>query len=188
MALRGLLPVVHSFACFLSTRPNEQIYNNATERTEDRVRRLARRPAARRSGPLPSVGARHLGAGEPCPGWCCSSPRARTKWRLRSSTASRYEGKAAISGWSRSPARSPTSCPTGYRLAEGRGVALTEGEDADPVRLRPIMLAQAYEAAVRLRAERGRRADGDQLAVAQPGRRLLAARDARRVPAGLYPR
>ncbi len=34
MALTGMLPVVHSFACFLSTRPNEQIYNNATERTK----------------------------------------------------------------------------------------------------------------------------------------------------------
>ncbi len=34
IALRGLLPVVHSFACFLSTRPNEQIYNNATEKTK----------------------------------------------------------------------------------------------------------------------------------------------------------
>jgi transketolase len=34
MALNGLLPVVHSFSCFLSTRPNEQIYNNATEKTK----------------------------------------------------------------------------------------------------------------------------------------------------------
>ncbi len=34
MALNGLLPVVHSFSCFLSTRPNEQIYNNATENTK----------------------------------------------------------------------------------------------------------------------------------------------------------
>ena len=33
LALKGMLPVCHSFACFLSTRANEQIYNNATERT-----------------------------------------------------------------------------------------------------------------------------------------------------------
>ncbi len=34
MALAGLLPVVHSFACFLTPRANEQIYNNATEGTK----------------------------------------------------------------------------------------------------------------------------------------------------------
>ena len=34
MALKGILPIVNSFACFLSDRPNEQIYNNATENTK----------------------------------------------------------------------------------------------------------------------------------------------------------
>ena len=33
LALKGMLPVCHSFACFLSTRANEQIYNNGTERS-----------------------------------------------------------------------------------------------------------------------------------------------------------
>jgi transketolase len=31
LAARGLLPFAHSFSCFLHSRPNEQIYNNATE-------------------------------------------------------------------------------------------------------------------------------------------------------------
>ena len=34
MARRGALPVAHSFACFLSTRPNEQIYNQCSEATK----------------------------------------------------------------------------------------------------------------------------------------------------------
>lgn len=34
MALGGLLPVVHSFSCFLTTRPVEQIFNNWSERTK----------------------------------------------------------------------------------------------------------------------------------------------------------
>ena len=61
LALRGMLPVVHSFACFLTTRANEQIYNNATERTKIiYVGTLAGRDS-RRSRTLASVGARYLG-------------------------------------------------------------------------------------------------------------------------------
>lgn len=34
LALRGFIPIVHSFTCFLSSRANEQIFNNATEKTK----------------------------------------------------------------------------------------------------------------------------------------------------------
>lgn len=34
LALKGQLPFVHSFSCFLTQRANEQIYNNATEKTK----------------------------------------------------------------------------------------------------------------------------------------------------------
>ena len=34
LAHRGALPVVHSFACFLAARPNEQIYNQCSESTK----------------------------------------------------------------------------------------------------------------------------------------------------------
>ena len=34
LALGGMLPVVHSFASFLTPRANEQVFNNATERTK----------------------------------------------------------------------------------------------------------------------------------------------------------
>ena len=34
MALSGLIPMVHSFSCFLTSRASEQIYNNCTERSK----------------------------------------------------------------------------------------------------------------------------------------------------------
>ena len=34
LALEGFTPIVHSFSSFLTSRPNEQIYNNATEKTK----------------------------------------------------------------------------------------------------------------------------------------------------------
>ena len=34
LALHGLLPVVNSFASFLASRPNEQIYTNGSEKTK----------------------------------------------------------------------------------------------------------------------------------------------------------
>ena len=61
LALKGKLPIVHSFACFLSTRPNEQIYNNATERTKVIYHASLAGLLPAGPGPLAPERPRHLG-------------------------------------------------------------------------------------------------------------------------------
>jgi transketolase len=53
------------------------------------------------------------------------------------------------------PCDVPYRLPADYRLSEGRGVALTEGEDAVLFGYGPVMLAQACLASAILREERG---------------------------------
>ncbi len=61
LARHGLLPVVNSFASFLASRANEQIYNQVSEGLEGRRRPPLRRPHSR-AGEVASVGPRHLPA------------------------------------------------------------------------------------------------------------------------------
>ena len=48
----------------------------------------------------------------------------------------------------------PFELPADYRLEPGRGVALTEGEDAVLFAYGPVMLSQAFKAAVAALAAR----------------------------------
>ena len=154
MALRGLLPVVHSFACFLSTRANEQIYNNATERTK--IVYVGSLAGLLPSGPGHShQSVRDISALAGVPGLVLLEPSceeevaAAVEYCVRGTAESCYLRLVSI------PCHVPYQLPADYRLAEGRGVALTEGEDAILFAYGPVLLAQAYEAAVRLREDRG---------------------------------
>jgi transketolase len=154
MALRGLLPVVHSFACFLSTRANEQIYNNATERTK--IVYVGSLAGLLPSGPGHShQSVRDISALASIPGLVLLEPScedevaAAVEYCVRGTAESCYLRLVSI------PCQVPYQLPADYRLAEGRGVALTEGEDATLFAYGPVLLAQAYEAAVRLRKEQG---------------------------------
>jgi transketolase len=154
MALRGLLPVVHSFACFLSTRANEQIYNNATERTK--IIYVGSLAGLLPSGPGHShQSVRDISALAGVPGLVLLEPSceqevaAGVEYCVRGTDESSYLRLISI------PCQVPYQLPADYRLAEGRGVALTEGEDAILFAYGPVLLAQAYEAAVRLREDRG---------------------------------
>jgi transketolase len=154
MALRGLLPVVHSFACFLSTRANEQIYNNATERTK--IVYVGSLAGLLPSGPGHShQSVRDISVLASIPGLVLLEPScedevaAAVEYCVRGTAESCYLRLVSI------PCQVPYQLPADYRLAEGRGVALIEGEDAILFAYGPVLLAQAYEAAVRLRKEQG---------------------------------
>jgi len=152
MALAGLLPVVNSFGCFLSARPNEQIYNNATENTH--VVYVGGLSGLIPGGPGHSHQAvRDIGALRGVPGLALAAPctEAETAMAL-DLLLNHHRGP----GWLRLesvPWPVPFDLPPDYRPEIGRGVAVTEGEDAVLLAYGPVMLSQAYAAAEELAGE-----------------------------------
>ena len=109
--LRGLLPIVHSFACFLSTRAERADLQQRDRAHEGRLRRLARRAAAGRARPLAPVGARHRRAGRhPGPG----DDRAvvRSRRRAGDGVLSRRNGNQLLPAAGLDPVPGPVSLPT----------------------------------------------------------------------------
>lgn len=152
LALKGMLPVVHSFACFLSTRANEHIYNNATERTK--IIYTATLAGLVPGGPghshqsvrdISAVGAvPGLIAFEPC---CEREARLAIRWAVEENTDSTYLRFVNV------PLDLPYTLPAGYRLQVGRGVVLRPGTDAVIVGYGTVLLANAWHAADELASQ-----------------------------------
>ena len=146
MALRGLLPVVHSFACFLSTRANEQIYNNATERRK--IIYTATLAGVVPGGPGHShQSVRDISAIGAVPGLVAIEPcseresRLAIRWAVEEHHASTYLRFVNV------PLDLPYALPSAYALTVGRGVALHPGTDVAVVGYGPILLSNAWRAA-----------------------------------------
>ena len=146
MALNGILPVVHSFACFLSTRANEHIYNNATERTK--IIYTATLAGVVPGGPGHShQSVRDISAIGSVPGLTaiepCSEREARLaiRWAVETNPASTYLRFVNV------PLDLPYTLPSSYRLEIGRGVTLREGSDVALVGYGPLLNANAWHAA-----------------------------------------
>ena len=154
MAIQGLLPIVHSFACFLSARPNEQIYNNATEMTK--IIYVGSLAGVVPGGPGHSHQAvRDISALAAIPGLtlmepCCEAEVAMLlDWAISMNKASSYLRLVSL------PWVLPYELPAGYQPEFGKGVTLTDGQDAVIIAYGPVMLSSAVQAAQALKTEHG---------------------------------
>ncbi len=146
MALKGILPVCHSFACFLATRANEQIYNNATERSK--VVYMAALAGLVPGGPGHShqsvrdiaalAGTPELTLVQPS---CAAEVGPIVRWALKENGGSSYLRFVSI------PVPVPYELPAGYRVEPGKGwVARDSGKDLVVIAYGPTMATEAFHA------------------------------------------
>ena len=151
LARQGLLPVVNSFASFLASRANEQIYNNASEGTKVVY-------ALHYAGLIPAgPGKSHQSVRDvsllaalpnmvvvqPCN---AAETRLLLGWAIRDAT----ENVALRLAIGPSPRR--IELPAGYVPRVGHGVELVDGDAALLLSYGPVMLHEALIAAELLRA------------------------------------
>ena len=154
MALEGKLPIVHSFSCFLSARPNEQIYNNATERTK--IVYVGSLAGLIPGGPGHSHQAvRDISSLAAVPGLimcepsCESEVRSLLNWAIAVNNSSTYIRLVSV------PWEITFEMPKGYEPNLGKGVAISDGEDSIIFAYGPIMLSIAYEVSTLLKSKKG---------------------------------
>ena len=152
MALAGLLPVCHSFACFLSTRPNEQIYNNATERTK--VIYVGSLAGLVPGGPGHShQSVRDISALGAMPGMALLEPfsedevRAAVAWAVHRAPGPVYLRLVSV------PWALGFDPPSIDELVPGRGTVLRPAGDVLFVAAGPVMVAAGLHAAEQLAAD-----------------------------------
>lgn len=145
MALGGLLPVVHSFGCFLTLRPNEQIYNNATERTKIIY-------TGSLAGLIPAgPGHSHQSVRDiplmTMPGMTIIQPaneqeaRMAIRWAVEKNDESTYIRLVTV------PCECPYELAPAYELEKGKGAMLKGGDDVAILAYGPVMLTEAWIAA-----------------------------------------
>lgn len=146
MALGGLLPVVHSFSCFLTARPVEQIYNNCTERTK--VVYVGTLAGVLPAGPGSSHQAiRDISTMSSLPDFliiepiCASQVAEILDWACNTHSGSSYIRLTSI------PYSNKVDAKTLNPVSAGVGHVLCDGHAATFIVSSPVLVAEALSAA-----------------------------------------
>lgn len=143
LALRGFLPIVHSLACFISTRPNEQIFNNATELKK--IIYFGTQAGLLPAGPGHShQSVRDISALGSIPNLVLFEPSSDLETRLVVDWAINKNEKSTYLRLSSVQVEVPYKLSKSYQLVEGKGIFLKDGSDTVIISYGPVMLKEAY--------------------------------------------
>jgi len=149
LARHGFLPVVNSFASFLTSRANEQIYNNATERTKIIY-------ACHYAGMIPAgpgkshQSIRDISLLAALPNMIVVQPGNAEETRQVVEFCVREASENCAIRLAIGPSPRVIPLPDGYRLRVGRGAVISDGGDGVLFAYGPVMLHEALVARERL--------------------------------------
>ena len=151
LARLGLLPVVNSFASFLAARGNEQIYNNASEKTK--VIYALHYAGLIPAGPGKShQSIRDISLLAALPNCTIIQPCNAAETRMAVAYAVYAAPENCVLRLIIGPSPHQIALPDWYRLALGRGAILADGHDALMIGYGPVMLHEALLARETLRS------------------------------------
>jgi transketolase len=153
LARSGFLPVVNSFASFLASRANEQIYNAATERSK--VIYACHFGGLIPAGPGKShQSLRDISLFGALPECTIIQPANPKETKLALDYLIDEAKGVGVLRLAIGPSPRSIALPAGYRFSVGRGARLTEGLDALLFAYGPVMLHEALSASELLAARR----------------------------------
>lgn len=152
LALQGLLPIVNSFAAFLSSRANEQIYNNACENTK--IVYVNHYSGLIPAGPGQShQSLRDISLMAALPNITILQPCNAVETRQALNYCVNEAQRSCVLRLIIGPSPRIVELPPDYTLQPGIGVSVNKGIDAVLFTYGPVMLHEALSAAHSLEKE-----------------------------------
>jgi transketolase len=152
LALQGFLPVVNSFGVFLASRSNEQIYNNATEKTK--IIYVCHYAGLIPAGPGKShQSVRDISLFGALPNVTTIEPVNAVETKAALNWCVNEASQSCMMRLAISPSPRTIPLPDDYQFAYGRGTVITEGRDAVLFAYGPVMLNEAMAAAETLQEQ-----------------------------------